>query len=229
MAEKKNTSASSAQAEKKTTKKARSTGLGSAPAAKKTIVKKTATAAKKKAAPKAKAAKAIKPVEEVKIEQAPVAAIVPELTMDKTNEDDFVFDESKYDENSTRYFEATGRRKTAVARVRLYTKGDKNIIINGKDIADYFKTITLQKTVFSSLDRMKSSGRFRITAVVKGGGINSQAEAVRHGITRALVVFNPEYRKRLRKAGFLTRDSRMKERKKFGLKRARRAPQWSKR
>jgi small subunit ribosomal protein S9 len=65
--------------------------------------------------------------------------------------------------------------------------------------------------------------------VVKGGGINSQAEAVRHGITRALVVFNPEYRKRLRKAGFLTRDSRMKERKKFGLKRARKAPQWSKR
>jgi small subunit ribosomal protein S9 len=87
----------------------------------------------------------------------------------------------------------------------------------------------LQKIVSSSLERMKSNGRFRITIIVRGGGISSQAEAVRHGITRALVVFNPEYRKRLRKAGFLTRDSRKKERKKFGLKRARRAPQWSKR
>ncbi|MFA5087337.1 MAG: 30S ribosomal protein S9 [Candidatus Paceibacterota bacterium] len=148
--------------------------------------------------------------------------------MEKDDED-FVFDESKYDENSTRYFEATGRRKTAIARVRLYTKGDKTIEINGKDITEYFKTLPMQKTVSSSLDRMKSTGRFRITVVVKGGGMNSQAEAVRHGITRALVVFNPEYRKRLRKAGYLTRDSRMKERKKFGLKRARRAPQWSKR
>ncbi|MFA5009510.1 MAG: 30S ribosomal protein S9 [Candidatus Paceibacterota bacterium] len=154
---------------------------------------------------------------------------MPELIGEKNEEDDFVFDESKYDENSNQYFEATGRRKTAVARVRLYTKGDKTITINGKDISEYFKTPVLQKTIGYSLDRMKSTGRFRITIVVKGGGINSQAEAIRHGITRALVVFNPEYRKRLRKAGFLTRDSRMKERKKFGLKRARRAPQWSKR
>jgi len=76
---------------------------------------------------------------------------------------------------------------------------------------------------------MKSIGRFRVVATVKGGGIHSQAEAIRHGIARALVEFNPDYRKRLRKANFLTRDSRMKERKKFGLKRARKAPQWSKR
>ncbi|MFA5012984.1 MAG: 30S ribosomal protein S9 [Candidatus Paceibacterota bacterium] len=122
-----------------------------------------------------------------------------------------------------------GRRKTAVARVRLYTKGDKKIFVNGKPIEDYFKMSNHQKIVNSSLDKMKSEGRFRITVVVRGGGINSQAEAVRHGITRALVIFNPEYRKRLRKAGYLTRDPRMKERKKFGLKRARRAPQWSKR
>lgn len=213
--------------EKKTTKKATSTSSGQEPAVKKTAAKKPEASPKKKVSPaKAKAAKPVEAVEEVKI--IPIAEILPEFVMEKDDED-FVFDESKYDENSTRYFEATGRRKTAIARVRLYTKGDKTIVINGKDITEYFKTLPMQKTVSSSLDRMKSTGRFRITVVVKGGGMNSQAEAVRHGITRALVVFNPEYRKRLRKAGYLTRDSRMKERKKFGLKRARRAPQWSKR
>jgi small subunit ribosomal protein S9 len=203
--------------EKKTTKKE--------PAAKKSVVKKEA-APKKKTTAKAKA----EPVETVEIKTELLAdMILPEFLGDKHEDDDFVFDESRYDENSTRYFEATGRRKTAIARVRLYTKGDKTIEINGKDIADYFPTPALQKTVSSSLERMKSNGRFRITIIVRGGGISSQAEAVRHGITRALVVFNPEYRKRLRKAGYLTRDSRKKERKKFGLKRARRAPQWSKR
>ncbi|MDD5569302.1 MAG: 30S ribosomal protein S9 [Candidatus Pacebacteria bacterium] len=147
----------------------------------------------------------------------------------KKDEEDFVFDESKYDENSSKYFEAVGRRKTAIARVRLYTKGDKQIIVNDKNFEDYFRTSPLRKIVIDSLEKMNSAGRFRITVMVNGGGINSQAEAVRHGITRALVIFNPDYRKRLRKAGFLTRDPRMKERKKFGLKRARRAPQWSKR
>lgn len=197
------------------------------PAAKKTVAKKeTVKKEKKPAAAKAKATKA---VEETKVEEKVMPIISPEFVFETKDDEDFVFDESKYDENSSRYFEAVGRRKTSVARVRLYTKGDKVIIVNGKDLSEYFKTLPMQKTVNSSLDRMKSTGRFRITVVVKGGGINSQAEAVRHGITRALVVFNPEYRKRLRKAGFLTRDSRMKERKKFGLKRARKAPQWSKR
>jgi small subunit ribosomal protein S9 len=209
--------------EKKTTKKE--------PAVKKTTTKKKDVApAKKTSSSKTKAVKPTKEKEELKIEEKALPKLeMPELIEEKNEEDDFVFDESKYDENSNQYFEATGRRKTAVARVRLYTKGDKTITINGKDISEYFKTPVLQKTIGYSLDRMKSTGRFRITIVVKGGGINSQAEAIRHGITRALVVFNPEYRKRLRKAGFLTRDSRMKERKKFGLKRARRAPQWSKR
>lgn len=208
--------------EKKTTKKE--------PAVKKTATKKKETGAAKKPSSKVKAVKQIKAKEELKIEEKTLPKLeMPELIEEKRDDDDFVFDESKYDENSNQYFEATGRRKTAVARVRLYTKGDKTITVNGKDISEYFKTLVLQKTVGYSLDRMKSTGRFRITVIVKGGGMNSQAEAVRHGITRALVVFNPEYRKRLRKAGFLTRDSRMKERKKFGLKRARRAPQWSKR
>lgn len=208
--------------EKKTTKKE--------PAVKKTATKKKETGAAKKPSSKVKAVKQVKAKEELKIEEKTLPKLeMPELIEEKKDDDDFVFDESKYDENSNQYFEATGRRKTAVARVRLYTKGDKTITVNGKDISEYFKTLVLQKTVGYSLDRMKSTGRFRITVIVKGGGMNSQAEAVRHGITRALVVFNPEYRKRLRKAGFLTRDSRMKERKKFGLKRARRAPQWSKR
>ena len=208
-------------AEKKTTKKE--------PGIKKSVAKKSETTTKKKTN-QVKAKKTAE-VEEVvqEVNQVVLADILPEFGLTKQEDEDFVFDETKYDENSTRYFEATGRRKTAIARVRLYTKGDKSIEVNGKNIGEYFTTPALQGTVASSLDKMKSVGRFRITVVVRGGGISSQAEAVRHGITRALVIFNPEYRKRLRKAGFLTRDSRMKERKKFGLKRARRAPQWSKR
>ncbi|MDD3170322.1 MAG: 30S ribosomal protein S9 [Candidatus Paceibacterota bacterium] len=127
------------------------------------------------------------------------------------------------------YFEGTGRRKTSVARVRLYNKKSGLVTINDKKLEEYFPTEALQKTALSALDKMKSLDRFEVRVVVRGGGINSQAEAIRHGIARALVVSNAEYKKRLKKSGFLTRDSRMKERKKFGLKRARRAPQWSKR
>jgi len=148
---------------------------------------------------------------------------------ERFEDDDFVVNEDDFKNLDDRYFEGTGRRKTSVARVRLYTKGDKDVTVNGGDFKKYFITQTLQTTVLDSLEKMKSLGRFKVTVVVKGGGISSQAEAVRHGIARALVVFNPDYRKRLRKAGFLTRDPRMKERKKFGLKRARKAPQWSKR
>jgi small subunit ribosomal protein S9 len=128
-----------------------------------------------------------------------------------------------------RYIEAVGRRKTAVARVRISTKGEKEIIINEKPCEIYFPTFDLQKTVLAPLERMKCEDKFRVTIKVKGGGIHAQAEAVRHGLARALVKFNPDFRKRLKKAGFLTRDPRERERKKFGLKRARRAPQWSKR
>lgn len=127
------------------------------------------------------------------------------------------------------YFEGTGRRKTSVARVRLYNKKSGLVTINDKKLEEYLPTEALQKTALSALDKMKSLDRFEVKVVVRGGGINSQAEAIRHGIARALVVSNAEYKKRLKKSGFLTRDSRMKERKKFGLKRARRAPQWSKR
>ena len=128
-----------------------------------------------------------------------------------------------------RYLETVGRRKTAVARVRLFTQGEKSILVNKKSYQDYFPTLELQQVVTASLETMKSLDKFRISVKVMGGGIHAQAEAVRHGISRALVDFNPDFRKRLRKAGFLTRDPRMRERKKFGLKRARRAPQWAKR
>lgn len=127
------------------------------------------------------------------------------------------------------YFEAVGRRKTSTSRVRLYAKGKKEIIVNDKPYESYFSTKELQKVFISPLTKMGCDDKFRVSVVVKGGGINSQAEASRHGISRALVVFNPEFKKRLRRAGYLTRDPRQRERKKFGLKRARRAPQWKKR
>ena len=131
--------------------------------------------------------------------------------------------------SSVKYFETIGRRKTSQARVRLFTQGDKDMKVNGKPFDVYFITLDLQKIVEAPLEIIKSPDKFGITVQVKGGGIYSQAEAVRHGISRALCLLNPYFKKKLKKAGFLTRDSRMRERKKFGLKRARRAPQWSKR
>ena len=128
-----------------------------------------------------------------------------------------------------RYFEAVGRRKTAVARIRLFTKGEKEFLINRKLYQNYFQDLQLQQIAISSLKKMNCVDKFRIQVLARGGGLHAQAEAVRHGITRALVKFNPDFRKRLKRVGFLTRDSRMRERKKFGLKRARRAPQWQKR
>lgn len=130
---------------------------------------------------------------------------------------------------AVKYYEAIGRRKTAKARVRLFTQGEKEFLVNNKPYNNYFKTLELQQKTIDSLKTMKCLEKFRVLAKVKGGGFSSQAEAIRHGIARALVIFNPDFKKRLRRAGFLTRDPRMRERKKFGLKRARRAPQWRKR
>jgi len=128
-----------------------------------------------------------------------------------------------------KYLEGLGRRKTAVAQVRLFTLGEKTFLVNGKPIGIYFPAFELQQVAKSALEKMNCLDKFGISVKVKGGGFSAQVEAIRHGIARALVLFNPDFRKRLKKAGFLTRDSRMRERKKFGLKRARRAPQWSKR
>lgn len=127
-----------------------------------------------------------------------------------------------------RYFEAVGRRKTAIARVRLFTRAG-DFSVNAKPYADFFKTFEQQRIVEEALQKMKLFGRFRVSVKVKGGGAHAQAEAIRHGLARCLTKFNPDFRKRLKRAGYLRRDPRMKERKKFGLKKARRAPQWQKR
>lgn len=132
-------------------------------------------------------------------------------------------------EKTSAYFEAVGRRKTSVARVRLFSKGDAGITVNDKKLKDYFVTKVMQNAVEEPLATMKLKDRFLITVKVSGGGIASQSEAVRHGIARALTKFDLELRKKLKKAGLLTRDPRMKERRKFGLKKARKSPQWSKR
>ena len=124
-------------------------------------------------------------------------------------------------------FNAVGRRKSAVARVRLVV-GDGKIVINGRDIDNYFGYETLKMTVRQPLELTKVSG-YDVMVNVNGGGFTGQAGAIRHGISRALCKANPDLRGDLKKAGFLTRDPRMKERKKYGLKAARRAPQFSKR
>ena len=124
-------------------------------------------------------------------------------------------------------FNAVGRRKSAVARVRL-VPGDGKIMINKRDIDNYFGLETLKMTVRQPLVLTNVTG-FDVMVNVTGGGLTGQAGAIRHGISRALCKLNPELRPELKKAGFLTRDPRMKERKKYGLKAARRAPQFSKR
>ena len=126
------------------------------------------------------------------------------------------------------YFYGTGRRKKSVARVRLYP-GTGVITINGRDVDEYFGLETLKLIINQPLDVTENIGKFDIVANVNGGGISGQAGAIRHGISRALIVADPELRQALKKAGFLTRDPRMKERKKYGLNAARRAPQFSKR
>ena len=126
------------------------------------------------------------------------------------------------------YFYGTGRRKKSVARVRLYP-GTGVITINGKDIDQYFGLETLKLIVNQPLEVTDTLGKYDIVANVVGGGISGQAGAIRHGIARALLTADETYRGALKAAGFLTRDPRMKERKKYGLKAARRAPQFSKR
>jgi len=129
----------------------------------------------------------------------------------------------------SRYYEATGGRKTSRARVRLFSDGDKNTVVNEKPYDQYFRTPELKKIIEDAFRILNIAGAFRVSVKVSGGGIHSQAEAVRHGIARALLKIEPEYRKTLKGPGFLKRDPRMKERRKFGLKKARKAPQWAKR
>ncbi|TSC80184.1 MAG: small subunit ribosomal protein S9 [Parcubacteria group bacterium Gr01-1014_29] len=144
----------------------------------------------------------------------------------------------KKQEKPEAYKQGTGRRKTAIARVRIFSAkggsasgGEKGagITVNDKEYHDYFATEPLAQIVLKALSVLQLDGKIKVTAHVSGGGIHAQAQAVRHGIARALVAHNPDYRKKLRDNNLLTRDPRMKERRKFGLKKARRAPQWSKR
>lgn len=137
-----------------------------------------------------------------------------------------------------KYYESVGRRKSAIARVRVYTKKSTDeptkedhalITVNKKDYTAYFVEKELQETVESPLKKLKSSNRFKATVNVSGGGIMGQAEAVRHGLSRALVLFDVNFSKKLKKSGYLTRDPREKERRKYGHKKARKSPQWAKR
>ena len=132
-------------------------------------------------------------------------------------------------ESKKKYYYGTGRRKSSVARVRVYENGTGSIIINGRDINDYFGLDTLKLIVNQPLVTTNMVGKVDVVVTVAGGGVSGQAGAIRHGLSRALLGLNAEYRTTLKAAGFLTRDPRMKERKKYGLKAARRAPQFSKR
>ena len=132
-------------------------------------------------------------------------------------------------ESKRKYYYGTGRRKSSVARVRVYENGTGAITINGRDIDNYFGLDTLKMVVRQPLVSTDLLGKVDVVVTVCGGGVTGQAGAIRHGISRALLVANAEYRPSLKAAGFLTRDPRMKERKKYGLKAARRAPQFSKR
>src|SRR3989344_4385786 len=161
-----------------------------------------------------------------KTEELEVQAVEPETP-----------DEEKNGNGSAKYFEATGRRKESVALVRLFTRKSTDqvqedkalIVVNDKDYTDYFSNKNLHSIVESPLRKLKSLNRFKATVKVRGGVLAGQADAIQHGLARALIVFDNNFRKKLRKAGFLTRDSRVKERRKYGLKKARKSPRWSKR
>ncbi len=128
-----------------------------------------------------------------------------------------------------KYTEKIGRRKTSTCRVRVTPSSKQSFTVNGKDVKDYFKTPALSKVVHDAIALAESDQKFEITVVVSGGGIHSQAEAVRHGLARFFAEKGDELKTKLKKEGYLKRDPRSKERRKFGLKKARKSPQWSKR
>ena len=130
---------------------------------------------------------------------------------------------------TAQYKEAVGRRKTATARVRITPSKATSVVVNEKPLEEYFSSAALSQNVLSVFAVAEGTGTYTVTALVHGGGLSSQAESVRLGIARALVAESAERRKALKKEGYLKRDPRSKERKKFGLRKARRRPQWSKR
>jgi len=128
-----------------------------------------------------------------------------------------------------KFWQGVGRRKTAVAVVKIFKEKEGSFLVNEKPLEKYFPLFEQQKTAKAPLELLKLENKFKVLALVNGGGLVAQSEAIRLGLARALVSFKEEFRKKLKKAGFLKRDPRVKERKKPGLKRARRAPQWQKR
>lgn len=178
--------------------------------------------------------------EELKLVTETEPTDLPIVSLDPEG-DDFVLPEMEDEKTAPgakeKYFESVGRRKNAIARVRLYTKksidrtkeDEALITVNGKDYHEYFRDVHLLAQVEAPLRKLKSLNRFKATVVVSGGGISGQADAVRHGLARTLEQFDINFRKKLKKSGFLTRDSRIKERRKYGLKKARKRGQWSKR
>ncbi len=128
-----------------------------------------------------------------------------------------------------KYIRAIGRRKTSTAVVKLYENGTNTFTVNGKKSSDYFPTEELQKIIHDPITKTKTTEKYDIEVTAKGGGIHSQAEAVRHGIARILAGQDDDTKNKVKKLGFLKRDPRAKERRKFGLKKARKSPQWSKR
>ena|SRR3989338_8007368 len=138
-------------------------------------------------------------------------------------------------ETTGKYIEAVGRRKTSTARVRIVESTKASFVVNSQDAKDYFKTEGERRLILDPMIKGQKTGegktplKWNVEARVTGGGVHSKAEAIRHGLARALAEFNPESRGELKSLGFLKRDPRAKERRKFGLKKARKAPQWSKR
>ena len=131
--------------------------------------------------------------------------------------------------STSKYFEAVGRRKTAIARVRLFPGTKSGFEINGKSLETYFPVKEMQVTAMEAINNSKAGEKFNVTAKIVGGGISAQSEALRHGVARALLVYDIQMRGTLKKLGYLKRDPRAKERRKFGFKKARKSPQWSKR
>ena len=141
--------------------------------------------------------------------------------------------QDKFEKSKERYVEAVGRRKTSTARVRITPANKANFVVNGKDAKDYFQTEEQRRLIQDPLIKVSSAGKlgskWSVEVHISGGGIHSQAEALRHGLSRALALYEPELRSKLKSLGYLKRDPRAKERRKFGLKKARKAPKWSKR
>lgn len=132
-------------------------------------------------------------------------------------------------ETKTKYIETVGRRKTSTARIRITPATKQSVSVNEKELNEYFKTLSLQVTALEALEKSGVEQKFAISAQIIGGGVSSQAQALSHGLARAIEAYDKNLRGVLKKEGLLTRDQRSKERRKFGLKKARKAPQWSKR